>query len=69
MKYSQIIEVNQLLETEEVIQQYKRPQTYEQAKQRALSLAIERWKVIPKALHQEDGWQHTEIYHLKMLIR
>jgi len=42
MKYSKIIEVNQLLLTEEVIQEYKRPQSYEKAKQ-ALSIAIRRW--------------------------
>lgn len=68
MKYSKIIEVNQLLSTEEIIQEYKRPQSYEKAKQRALSLAVERWQIIPKALSDEDGWQHAES-HLKMIFR
>jgi len=48
MKYSKIIEVNQLLLTEEVIQEYKRPQS-EKAKQQALSIAIRRCgKLFPK---------------------
>lgn len=67
MKYWQIVEVNQLLETEEIIQQYKCPQSHNQASQRALSLAIDRWKAIPKA--SEEGWQHKELQHLKMIIR
>lgn len=68
MKYSKIIEVNQLLLTEEVIQEYKRPQSYEKAKQQALSIAIRRWQIIPKALSGENGWQHTEP-HLKLIVR
>jgi len=66
MKYSKIIEVNQLLLTEEVIQEYKRPKSYEKAKQQALSIAIRRWQI--KALSGENGWQHTEP-HLKLIVR
>jgi len=58
MKYSKIIEVNQLLLTEEVIQEYKRPQSYEKAKQQALSIAIRRWQIIPKALR----WKRMAAY-------
>jgi hypothetical protein len=34
-KYSQIVEVNQLLGVEEIVQQYKQPQTQEKINKRA----------------------------------
>lgn len=67
MKYSQIVEINQLLETEEILKIYKRLETADKLKQQALTLAIERWQVIPKS--SEDGWQHPQISHLKIVFR
>ncbi|MCP6761916.1 MAG: hypothetical protein NHB32_24920 [Fischerella sp. CENA71] len=66
-KYSQIVEVNQLLETEEIVQQYKQPQTQEKVNKRAFDLAFGRWHVMPKAI--SSGWQHPQMEHLKMVIR
>lgn len=67
MKYSRIVEINQLLETEEILKMYQRLETSDKLKQRALDLAVERWQVIPKA--SEDGWQHPQMSHLKIVLR
>lgn len=64
---SQIIEINQLLNSEEILQTYKRSQPEDKAKKQALTLAMQRWLVMPKA--STDGWQHPQIPHLKMVIR
>jgi hypothetical protein len=67
MKYSQIVEVNQLLDSEEIIQQYQKPQTQEKVNKRAFDLAFSRWQVMPKAI--SDGLRHPQMEHLKMVIR
>ncbi|WP_026736040.1 hypothetical protein [Fischerella sp. PCC 9605] len=66
-KYSQIVEVNQLLGSEEIVQQYTKPQTQEKVNKRAFDLAFSRWQVMPKAV--SEGWQHPQMAHLKMVIR
>ncbi|PMB14893.1 hypothetical protein [Fischerella thermalis] len=67
MKYSQIVEVNQLLNSEEIVQQYTKPQTQEKVNKRAFDLAFSRWHIMPKAI--SDGLGHPQMAHLKMVIR
>ncbi|MFB2771235.1 hypothetical protein ACE1AT_18365 [Pelatocladus sp. BLCC-F211] len=66
-KYSQIVEVNQLLGVEEIVQQYQKPQTQEKVNKRAFDLAFSRWLLMPKAI--SSGWQHSQMEHLKMVMR
>lgn len=65
--YLKIVEINSLIESEEIVKQFKRSPNPEQAKEQAKNLAFQRWQVIPKALG--DGWQHPHIPHLRMVIR